>query len=263
MAIKIKTIWAYAIGAISLTACSGEGEKYPTVNEVDVQGTARTSLDSPEPSQVQLDRRKKNTQRIKSMGLPVLESLPVIEDEKVIKPRDAQQVAKRSIATVICAVKGETLGKDEALVKDLVKRYQANKFFSPEEKLFIGNKSPEQQEYIDHAWQYECQHVYLWALGHIEKLNPPGTICDVSNDVEAFQDQDVTNYINKAKLRSTTEIFDMADYYYRLHWAAIELRINNKETTKIDEGIIRERHRALNWLIRYLDQDWDEVTTDT
>jgi hypothetical protein len=55
----------------------------------------------------------------------------------------------------------------------------------------------------------------------------------------------------------------MADYYYRLHWAAIELRINNKESTKIDEGIIRERHRALNWLIRYLDQDWDEVTTDT
>jgi hypothetical protein len=201
MTIKIKTFVACAFGVLALVSCSNDAQQYPTVNEADVQGTARTSLDSPEPSQVQLDRRKKNTQRIKSMGLPVLESLPVIEDEKVIKPRDAQQVAKRSIATVICAVKGETLGKDEALVKDLVKRYQANKFFSPEEKSYIENKSPEQQEFIDHAWQYECQHVFLWALGHIEKLNPPGTICDVPNDVKALQDQDATDYINKAKLR--------------------------------------------------------------
>ena len=55
----------------------------------------------------------------------------------------------------------------------------------------------------------------------------------------------------------------MADLYYRLHWAAIELRIKGKASDQVDEGIIRERHRALNWLIRYLNQEWDDVTTDT
>jgi len=32
---------------------------------------------------------------------------------------------------------------------------------------------------------------------------------------------------------------------------------------KANEEIIVERHRALNWLIRYMNQDWDDVTTDT
>jgi hypothetical protein len=28
-------------------------------------------------------------------------------------------------------------------------------------------------------------------------------------------------------------------------------------------GVLYERHYALNWLIGYCDQEWDEVTTDT
>lgn len=51
--------------------------------------------------------------------------------------------------------------------------------------------------------------------------------------------------------------------HYRLHWAAIDLRIKERSSEKINEEIIRERHRALNWLIRYLNQDWDDVSTDT
>lgn len=59
------------------------------------------------------------------------------------------------------------------------------------------------------------------------------------------------------------EILDAADLYYRLHWAAIELRLNGETSPHVDEGVIRERHRALNWLIRYMDAEWDNVTTDT
>ena len=50
----------------------------------------------------------------------------------------------------------------------------------------------------------------------------------------------------------------MAELYYRLHWAAIELRLQGKKSDKIDEGIVRERHRALNWLIGYMEQKWDD-----
>jgi hypothetical protein len=28
-------------------------------------------------------------------------------------------------------------------------------------------------------------------------------------------------------------------------------------------GVIEERHYALNWLIGYFNQDWDDVATDT
>jgi len=31
----------------------------------------------------------------------------------------------------------------------------------------------------------------------------------------------------------------------------------------VDAGIVIERHAALNWLIGYMGQSWDEITTDT
>jgi hypothetical protein len=40
-------------------------------------------------------------------------------------------------------------------------------------------------------------------------------------------------------------------------------RATAKGTTARNGEIIVERHRALNWLIRYQGQDGDHVTTDT
>ena len=48
-----------------------------------------------------------------------------------------------------------------------------------------------------------------------------------------------------------------------MNWAAVDLRIKGQPSPKANEEIIVERHRALNWLIRYMNQDWDDVTTDT
>lgn len=66
-----------------------------------------------------------------------------------------------------------------------------------------------------------------------------------------------------ARLRTMAELLEENDYYYCLHWAAIELRLKGKTNPRINEEIIMERHAALNWLIRYMNQEWDDVTTDT
>lgn len=31
----------------------------------------------------------------------------------------------------------------------------------------------------------------------------------------------------------------------------------------LEKGVVKERHYALNWLVGYMDQAWDDVTTDT
>ncbi|WP_079688608.1 DUF4272 domain-containing protein [Ohtaekwangia koreensis] len=31
----------------------------------------------------------------------------------------------------------------------------------------------------------------------------------------------------------------------------------------LNSSVVFERHYSLNWLIRYMNQDWDKVTTDT
>jgi hypothetical protein len=236
-------------------------KKYPTANEADLKGIARTRFDSPDPTAAQLARRTKNNKTIREMGLPVLEDLPVVEDEKTAKLRSPEEIAKRCLATTICAVKGET--KDQSFVDSLIKDYSASAYFSPEEQQFIKSLNPSQQKLIDFSWRYECVHVFLWAMGARDALSGPNEICPVSEDMKLIKKAGPTRFVAESKRRTPQEILDMADFYYRLHWAAINLRINGKKSELLDEGVIRERHRALNWLIGYLNQEWDNVTTDT
>ncbi|MBC7969742.1 MAG: DUF4272 domain-containing protein [Verrucomicrobia bacterium] len=48
-----------------------------------------------------------------------------------------------------------------------------------------------------------------------------------------------------------------------MHRTAIERRLNNQSCHELDEEVVMERHYALNWLIRHMNQQWDDVTTDT
>src|SRR6185503_19759769 len=165
---------------ILLSTCRGgtpmpERQKYPTDHEKELQGKARTNLDSPNPTPSQLARKAKSIAAIKELGLPFIDNLPVVEDETSIKPRSPEEIAKRALALAICAVKGEA--NDQRFVDELIARYSAKQLFTPAELAFITNHSPTQQQLTDFAWQYECVHVLLWALGHREKLQTPNQIC--------------------------------------------------------------------------------------
>jgi len=250
---------------ISLNACradqsTSERQKYPTTTEKALQGKVRTNLDSPQPTPLQLARKAKSIAAIKELGLPFTDHLPVVEDESSITPRSPEEVAERAIALAISAVKGEA--NDQQLVDSLITRYSAQQLFTPAELAFISNHSPAPQQLTDFAWQYECVHVLLWSLGHIEKLQPPNQVCDVPADTSIIKNLG-RQMSSTAHPRSLSEIMDQADYYYRLHWAAIELRVNGKSSNKVNEEIVDERHKALNWLIRYMGQNWDDITTDT
>ena len=234
---------------------------HPTLSEAELKGIVRSHFDSPNPTAVQLARRTKHNKIIRDMNLPVLEDLPVVEDETTARLRGAEDIAKRCLATTFCAVQGES--RDQKLVDSLITKYSAAAYFSPEEKCFIGNSNPSQQNLIDFTWRYECVHVLLWALGARDVLSAPNEICPVAEDMKLIKEAGPARFVAEAKRRPPEEILDAADLYYRLHWAAIELRITGKESELLDEGVIRERHRALNWLIGYLNQEWDDVSTDT
>jgi hypothetical protein len=252
---------------ISLNACQrgqqtmSERQKYPRTDEKALQGKARTNLDSPNPTPSQLARKAKSIAAMKELGLPFTDNLPVVEDETSINPRTPEEIAERTLALAIAAVKGEA--NDQRLVDSLITGYSAKELFTPAELAFITTHSPTQQQLHDFSWQYECVHVLLWSLGHIEKLQPPNQICDVPAEISIIRDLGRQKLNATARPPSVSEILDQADYYYRLHWAVIELRINGKSSDKANEEIIDERHKALNWLIRYMGQNWDDITTDT
>ena len=239
--------------------------KYPSVPDAGLRGVARTRFDSPNPTAAQLARRAANNRAIRAMGLPVLEHLPVVEDEAVLKLRTPAEVARRCLAVAFCAVKGELDDQKEAdaLVASLTEEYGAATYFSPKEARFLADPNPPRQQRIDAAWRYECVHVLLWAMGTRDALSPPGEICPVPEDMKLLRGAKPAEFVAGAKRRTPEEILARADFYYRLHWAAVELRANRKDSALPYEGILCERHYALNWLIGYLNQEWDDVTTDT
>ena len=214
------------------------------------------------PSKEAATRKERSLNKLHLEAVPTIPHLPVIEDSTEAKVRTKEEIAHRAIAVCITAVKGE--GLDQATIGALVKKFGADKFFSLEEAAFVNNPTPSQQERIKFSWRYEDLWVLLWSLGYIEQLGRPDSICDVPKAVSFLRDRDTAQFIKDAKLRPIGELLDETDLIYRYHWAVVDARLKQKEApAKLDGGVIQERHYVLNWLVGYMNQAWDDISTDT
>jgi Domain of unknown function (DUF4272) len=134
------------------------------------------------------------------------------------------------------------------------------------EREFLETDNPTEEEIIASTWRSESLWTLLWALGKIETLELPRELCDteVLQNLMSWTEQDsCATFVNGAELRSPSKMLDETDLIYRIHWAVVDARLNNKNVPGgFDPGVVYERHYTLNWLTCYSD-NWDEVTTDT
>lgn len=64
--------------------------------------------------------------------------------------------------------------------------------------------------------------------------------------------------------RRREELAAELDFHYCLHWHAREAELHDREDSlpaPIDQELVRERRRPLEWL--FADEDWEEITLDT
>ena len=208
------------------------------------------------------DRKNRSESILRLQKVSINRNLPYIEDSSEALVRKVDEVALRAMALLIVAVKAE--GLEQEIVDKLVKNYQLENVFSPNEKIFIANPESSQHDKTQFIWRYEAAWVLLWALGYVEELNPPTEICDVPASVSFLQQRSREQFISDSKLRPITDILDQNDLIYRYHWAVVDARVNGlKIPTEIDTSVVLERHYVLNWLIGYMDQEWDDISTDT
>lgn len=212
----------------------------------------------------QIERRAKSEEYCRSKNIPVYQnpnSLFVETDEKV-NIRTQDEVVDRALALCYIGLKSE--GLEQKHLDQMDKDFGNAAKLSPNEKAYATAKQPTEQQKIDANWRYESLHVLLWALGYIDTLSYPDKMCNVADDVKIIYELKEKGFRQKANLRSKKEILDQADLILRLDWACVSARVKNETVPSgLDKSVVFERHYTLNWLINYLNQSWDEVTTDT
>jgi hypothetical protein len=247
-----------ALGASILLSHSAPSESAQSLD--DRKAKIHSMEENATPESIQ--RKERSEAVLRAEGVPINRFLPAIETEKEAKRRSREEVAYRALALLVVAVKGE--GLEQPVVERLLKDYALEEHLTSKEKAFVHNTSPSQRDRIQFTWRYEAAWTLLWALGYVDKLEKPTGICDVPRAVRFMKERNAKQFVADAKLRSMSDVLDQTDRIYRYHWAVVDARINGKKAPAgLEPGVALERHYALNWLIDYMRQEWDEISTDT
>ncbi len=177
--------------------------------------------------------------------------------------RTPPEVARRCL--VLCSLVAVSHDEDRINVISWLKREGIWKDVSPEERYFFQLKKPTKKQIINASWRVEALQMLLWALQLVSSIEVGKSRADFSALKELLPFLTSTfEFINNSELRPDNEIVEMQDRIYQAHWSVRDAEVNGKSVSQdIDPGIVVERHYALNWLMGYLGQAWDDVTTDT
>ena len=201
-------------------------------------------------------------------------------DEFVEQIRSADEVARRCIVLYAVLAAGHREPREHLVA--WLRREGLWDAVSPKESEFLLASSPTEQQRVNATWRGEALYPLLWSLGGIAVLPSPQEKCDVPlmQDVLPPVFGSVGEFISSARLRSDTEIHAANEEIYQIHWRVRDFQLRHEPTPpgklprmphqdydppaeSYDAGVVEERHYALNWLIGYGRQDWDDITTDT
>lgn len=232
----------------------------------------KNTIDESACTKEALDRRNRSMTQLSEHQIYVPRWLQVIETKEEALFRTKEEIAKRLVALTLTAIYSEGImgakwspKKSFEYIKPYIEALGAEKYFSKKEAAYLSTKEPEEEIVISYSWNYEHAWVMFWALGFIETLDYPSSICNVgllANTIKGFSSME--ELLEGSSIRSEEEILDEADLIYRYNWACIDVRsqMGLPAPGDLDPSIVYDRNKALNWLIGYGGADWDEVLVE-
>lgn len=211
------------------------------------------------------DRKATSESKLRALGVPINEHLPMIESECEVEMRSPDEVLHRLVA--LWAVVDKAFLRTESRSFDYIVSHEMKPWLSKAEATFLFDEEPPERDYVHFSWQVETLFFVAWFAGLLECSEVPNDQSSVKPILNLFPtgSEQPARLRAAIRLRGKIEVLDRADLLYRLHWA-----VRNAELTGsgpldgIDGGVVQEWHRAVNWMIRYdLEDDWDQVGTDT
>jgi hypothetical protein len=209
-----------------------------------------------------VERKLRSERVLRAEGVPFFAQLPAIESAAEALKRSKEEVALRTLCLLLVAAKGEGLGQE--IAERVLEFHGLRPHLTPHELAFMLDSSPSDHDRIQFTWRHEAAWTLLWALGFVAELGKPAQICDVEFGARTMTERTTPQFIEDSELRPIADILDQADLIYRYHWAVRNADMKGQQVPAgLDPGVTEERHYALNWLIGYNEQAWDQVTTDT
>ena len=178
-------------------------------------------------------------------------------------PRTAKEIAIRAIiiSSVVSCAHGDSKEdnvrwlKQEGLWEEV----------SPEELAFLTSETDEKIR-RKFTWRIEALVPLLWAIQKIASVQTLTEQCDTEplRTAMVWPPVPTKNFIESSSLRTENEISEEYEKVYDAHWLVRDAQINNKAIpNNLDPGVVYERHYAFNWIIGYMGEEWDDISTDT
>jgi len=210
-------------------------------------------------------RRARTEELLREHGIPVNPHLPMIEDGADASLRSEEEVWGRLMA--LWGVVGAAMLRRNAFFKEYFSPLARRTLLTADEATFLFEDTPKEEDLIRFSWRLEAMMFLAWCAGLVDD---PGLPSDQSS-AEAIlplyphDGGDALMLRDAIRLRDKETILDKADLLYRLHWAVRDAHLNGREPPPgLNPGVVLEWHHAVNWMIRYNDEDdWDAVGTDT
>lgn len=165
------------------------------------------------------------------------------------------------MAAIISCAYGES--KED--VSDWLKKENLWNELTPFEREFLENESPTKTN-EEFTWKIEALVPLLWAINKINKIPGINKQCDTEplKSAVIWPPNSTKEYISSSELRDEEEMYNEYEKVYQAHWKVRDAKLNKKAIPKkYDPEVVYERHYGFNWVIGYMGQTWDDITTDT
>lgn len=211
------------------------------------------------------EQRKKETEKfLQSLNIPYIDHLPLVDEENEVRIRTAGEIAERILILVYLSYISEVPEERDTVI-DFLKTNLLWDKVSPDEKVLFEKEELTEKELINISWRSEAIWLLLWVINKVDRLELPIEQVDINEIVSRLPEflTPPAEFTSTAVLRPASQILDILDLTYRLHWAARNANLKKEAMpANLDLSIIMERHYAINWVTFYADE-WDDITTDT
>lgn len=202
--------------------------------------------------------RQSSEKAAENLGYPINPNLPLLDPVATL--RSKSEVVKRTLCLYACVACSYGFSKEKA--KKWLKKEGLYDGLAHSEVRYLDDPSDQNTSLFQ--WQVEALWAITWVASHHDKLDFSDSCSD--DFITLFPDLNEgtpsTNFKELAEVKGSEEVVAALDLVYCLHWAIRDAELRGMPVPgKVPPLVVRERRRALEWVVS--NEDWDDIVLDT